>query len=333
MSDVEVARERPRGRRPDAPSIELLTRVASMYYLEDMTQESIASQLGLSRPKVWRLLTQARETGIVTISVNLDPALAVPIETEMTARFGLARTILVVDQGDEDSVRANAGREAISLIERTMREGSIVTVGMGRSARAVSFAAAGAPARRCTVISAIGGSAQISEGLNSNDVATRLAQALGGSAEGIFAPAYAESQEIRDAFLRHDDIRRTVEHAREADIAIVGIGDADDESLVVRLGCITRAEMARMRRDGAVGDILGSFFNSEGQPIASWIEDRVVGLTGEDLRAIGNVVAVAPETSKAESILGALNSGIVDTLITSLSAARRILELAGPLSR
>lgn len=310
-----------------AVSMELLTRVASMYYLEDMTQETIATQLGLSRPKVWRLLGQAKEAGIVQITVNLHPSLAVPTESEMTSRFGLARTILVVDQDDEDGVREQAGRAVAELLDRSLRDGSVVAVGMGRSARAVSFAAEGLRPRRARVIAAIGGAAQIGEGLNSNDVATRLAHAVGGSALGIYAPAYAESQEIRDGFLRHDDVRLTVEQARKADIAIVGIGDADDDSLVVKLGCITRAEMGRMRKDGAVGDILGGFFNTDGAPIASWIENRVIGLTGADLRAIPNVVAVATEASKAEAILGALNSGIVHTLVTSLAAARRVLEL------
>lgn len=310
-------------------SVELLTRVASMYYLEDMTQETIAAVLGLSRPKVWRLLTRAKEAGIVEISVNLLPSLAVPVESEMTARFGLARTILVVDQGDEEHLRALAGRAAVDALDRALGDGSVATIGMGRNARAVGLQADGVRHRPATIISAMGGAASIGEGLNSNDVASRLAQAFGASALGIYAPAYAESVAIRDAFLSNKDVRETVERARNADIAVVGIGDANEGSLVVKLGLITPGDMARMREDGAVGDVLGSFFNIKGEPVASWIEERVVGLIGlRDLRNIKTVVAVAPELSKAEAILGALKSGIVDTLVTSLATARRVIELA-----
>lgn len=329
MSDAAARPVRGAAGGRGLASIELLTRVASMYYLEDMTQETIASQLGLSRPKVWRLLTQAKEAGIVQITVNLHPSLAVPVETEMTQRFGLTRTILVVDQGDEDSVREQAGREVVALLDRTLRDGSVATIGMGRNMRAVSLAAEGLRSRDCTIVSAIGGAAQIGEGLNSNDIATRLANALGGTALAIYAPAYAQSQEIRDAFLGSDDVRRTVEKARRADVAIVGIGDADDDSLVVKLGLIARDDMGRMRRDGAVGDILGGFFNRDGSPIAEWVEDRVVGLGAADLRGIDTVIAVATEPSKADAILGALNTGVVNTLVTSLATARRVLELAG----
>ncbi len=40
--------------------IELVTRVASLYYLEDVTQGETADALGLSRPRVGWLLKKAR---------------------------------------------------------------------------------------------------------------------------------------------------------------------------------------------------------------------------------------------------------------------------------
>lgn len=308
--------------------MEMLARVASMYYLEDMTQDKIATQLGLSRPKVWRLLRQAKETGIVEITVNLPPSLAMPVETELTSRFGLSGAILVADQHDESAIRAQVGRAAAGLLDRLLPDGGTLTIGMGRNVKAVSQQANGLRPRRCTVVSGIGGSAQVGEGLNSTDIATRFADALGGKAEGIYAPAYAESENVRDAFLTHADIRRTIAHARGAGLAIVGVGDAMDDSLVVSLGCITAKDMARMRKDGAVGDILGGFFNVRGEPVAEWIENRVVGLTRGDLRKIPVVIAAVSEEAKSAAVLGALNSGLVHTLVTSVGVARRVLKLA-----
>lgn len=54
---------------------DLLARVASLYYLEEWTQDKIARQLGLSRQKVQRLLHQAREQRIVEIHVHSAPVL------------------------------------------------------------------------------------------------------------------------------------------------------------------------------------------------------------------------------------------------------------------
>ncbi|PZF85587.1 sugar-binding transcriptional regulator [Jiangella anatolica] len=307
---------------------ELLTRVSSMYYLEDMTQEEIATHLKLSRPKVGRLLRQARREGIVEIKVNMHPSLAMPVETELVQRFGLTQAIVVGDQSDEDEQRARVGAAAVELLDRLVRDDTTITVGMGRNVRAVSQQASGLRPRACTVVSGIGGSPLTGEGLNSNDIAGQLADALGGKSVGMFAPAYAKSGEQRDTFAGHLDVGRTIEQARAADIAVVGIGDANTDSLVVRLGCITAKEMSRLLDAGAVGDILGSFFTVDGDPSAKWIEERVVGLTLDDLRSITQVIAVASENSKAPAILGALRSGLVHTLVTSVNTARAVMELA-----
>ena len=45
--------------------VEFLYQVARLYYEEELTQEQIAGQIGLSRQKVQRLLDSARKEGIV----------------------------------------------------------------------------------------------------------------------------------------------------------------------------------------------------------------------------------------------------------------------------
>ena len=49
---------------------ELLAQVASLYYEEEMTQDAIAKQFGLSRIKVYRLLKKAREEQVVQITIH-----------------------------------------------------------------------------------------------------------------------------------------------------------------------------------------------------------------------------------------------------------------------
>ncbi len=52
--------------------IQIMTRVARMYYENNLTQEDIAQRLSLSRQKVSRLLIEARVQGIVRITIY-DP--------------------------------------------------------------------------------------------------------------------------------------------------------------------------------------------------------------------------------------------------------------------
>jgi DNA-binding transcriptional regulator LsrR (DeoR family) len=83
--------------------------------------------------------------------------------------------------------------------------------------------------------------------------------------------------------------------------------------------------MARMRKEGAVGDILGYFFDGQGAPVADSVGSRVVGLSADDLRAIPRVIAVTSEPDKVRAVLGALRTGIADVLVTSLRTARQVL--------
>jgi len=306
------------------PDLELLTRVASLYYLEDATQAEIAASLGFSRPKVARLLQRARAEGIVEISIRAHPALSLPLEAELARRFGLTQAVLVADRSDEEDRRAATARAAAELLARTVRKGEVVAVGMGRNVGAVPEQLPAAAPRGCVFVSAIGGSPQVGAAFNPNDICRRLAERLGGRAETLYAPAYAESPESRKALLRHADIRDTLARARTAGVAIVGIGDARNDSAVVQMGCFSTAEMSAMRRAGAVGDMLGFFFDRDGAAVEGSVEDRVVGLGPDELRRIPKVIAVASEPGKARAVLGALRTGIVDFLVTNVELGRQL---------
>jgi DNA-binding transcriptional regulator LsrR (DeoR family) len=305
-----------------------MTRVASQYYLEGMTQEAVARSLRLSRPKVGRLLERARTAGIVEITVNVHPDIALQLEAALVSEFGLDQVLLVNDQSDELGQRASVARSTAGFLRRRLNDGDVVALGMGRNVGAVpDFIGTPAP-RAATFVSAIGGSPLVDSGVNPNEICRRLAEAFRGSAEMLYAPAYAETPEVRDAFLQHDEVRDGLERARIANVALIGIGNARDDSAVVRMGCFSAAEMRRLRDRGAVGDVLGSFFDMDGHVVADGIGDRVVAIGRSDLESIQGVVAICSERDKKEAILGALRSGMVNVLVTNLSTARSVLELS-----
>jgi DNA-binding transcriptional regulator LsrR (DeoR family) len=305
--------------------IELLTRVASLYYLEDATQAEIATALGLSRPKVARLLHKARAEGIVEIAIRTHPALNMALESQLAERFQLSHAILVADQRSEEIQRTLTARAAAEFLTRTLPAEGVVAIGMGRNVGAIPEQLASPPERACTFVSAIGGSPQVGASVNPGDICRRLAERFHGSAEVLYAPAYGEDMASRAALLQHADVRETLAQARGAETAIVGIGDANDDSAVVQMGCFSTTDMVRMRNEGAVGDILGYFFDIHGAPVADSVGSRVVGLSADDLRAIPRVIAVTSEVDKVGAILGALRTGIADVLVTSLRTARQVL--------
>ncbi|HEY6469745.1 MAG TPA: sugar-binding transcriptional regulator [Candidatus Dormibacteraeota bacterium] len=308
--------------------IDLMTRVASRYYLEGMTQEAVARSLRLSRPKVGRLLDRARATGIVEITVNVHPDISLQLESELVSEFGLDQVVLVNDQADEMHQRASVARAAAKFLKLRLTRTDVVAVGMGRNVGAVPYSVSAPELRSATFVSAMGGSPLVDAGINPNEICRRLAASFAGNAEVLYAPAYAETPVVRDAFVNHDDVRDVLEQARAASVAVVGIGNARDDSAVVKMGCFTAAEMRELRDRGAVGDILGSFFDVDGRAVVDGIGDRVVAISRADLERIPCVIAICSERDKADAVLGALRSGMVNVLATNVSTVRAVLALS-----
>jgi DNA-binding transcriptional regulator LsrR (DeoR family) len=173
----------------------------------------------------------------------------------------------------------------------------------------------------------MGGSPSIDAPTNPNDICRVLADRAGGRCESLFAPAFVEARAMRDRLVCQEAVAHTLRIAAGAAIAVVGVGGTDDGCTMVRSGCCPPEEMVRLRSAGAVGDILGNYFDVTGRLIASGLEDRMVGLTLAQLRGIDTVIVVASESAdKAGALLGALRSGVPDVLVVDETNARLVLE-------
>ncbi len=307
---------------------ELLARIAHRYYVDELTQEELAAEFGLSRPKVQRLLDRARRSGVVDIRIETPPWLHLDLEAELRRAFNLSDAIVSSARSDPQSQREEVARSAARYLERRLDVGSVVAVSHGRDTGAVPRFFR--PSRRldCTFVSAMGGSSRVDTPTNPNEICQALADRCGGRAMHLYAPAYVESVEMRDRLLEQDAVADTLRAAAGATVALVGIGGTDDDCTMVRSGCFSLEEIARLRQLGAVGDVLGNYVDIDGRPIESPETGRLLGLSINELRRIGTVVAVVSEAEKPKAILGALQTGVIDVLIVDEGNARAVLELA-----
>ncbi|OGN80788.1 MAG: hypothetical protein A2X23_00220 [Chloroflexi bacterium GWC2_73_18] len=308
---------------------DLLVRVASAYYLDDLTQAAVARELGLSRQRVQRLLGRARRDGVVEIRIHASPRLNLGLEARLKETFRLAEANVTVADPDPGVQREAVARAAAGYLERRLHDGAVVAVGMGRNTGEIPRFFRPRQPVDCTFVSAIGGSPRVDAPTNPNEICRALAERCGGRAEALYAPAYVESPEVRDRLLAQEAVAHTLQVAARAEIALVGIGGTDDDATLLRSGCLSVVEVRRLRRKGAVGDVLGNYMDVEGQVIASDVDGRLIRLTLDDLRRIGTVVGVVSEPHKSLGILAALRSGVLDVLVVDAENAAAVLEGAG----
>jgi DNA-binding transcriptional regulator LsrR (DeoR family) len=133
---------------------------------------------------------------------------------------------------------------------------------------------------------------------------------------------------LREALMQHETMRRGLNLARSADCARMGTGDLGPDSHMARTGWFSAEEIRHAQASGVVGDLMGcDFFARSGEARNEELGGRAIGRSRADLRRIGNTIAIAAEPSKAMSILGALRTGAIDILATTIANCHAILDL------
>jgi DNA-binding transcriptional regulator LsrR (DeoR family) len=137
------------------------------------------------------------------------------------------------------------------------------------------------------------------------------------------------NSEEASAVLRADpSIARALAAARSVDVALVGIGQMTEGATLLRGLHVSARDWDALLAGGAVGNVNTRFFDLDGRPV-TYLEDRTVAVTWEELAAIPTVVAVAAGVEKVAAISGALKTGAVDVLVTDEPTARSLLRMAG----
>ncbi len=309
---------------------ELLTEIAVAYYQDEITQEEIAKKFGISRIKVGRLLKRAKEEGIVEINVRYHPVFSTRLEQQMMERFPISRALIALDHQDEEEQRRQVAALVSNYLAMSLKDDMVLAVGQGRNVAAIADHVGSMTERNCKFICGIGGTHRPGDAINADHISRRLAKKFGGSSETLYAPAYVENRALKDAFMQNGTIKETLDRARKADVALVGIGDMNENSYMVKLGWFTPHEIIDASlNQGVIGDIAGyDFFNAQGQHVDTVMNDRVIGLSIDELRKIPCVIAIASENTKALAILGALRTGAIDIIATSALNVRTILNMS-----
>jgi len=309
---------------------ELLTEIAVAYYCDEVTQEEIANKFGFSRIKVGRLLKKAKEEGIVEINVRYHPVFSTQLEKQLKERFPVTRALIALDHNDEEEQRRQVAALVSAHLNNVLKDNMVVAVGQGRNVAAVAESSGTIQPKDCRFICGIGGTHRPGDIINADHISRLLSKKFGGSSESLYAPAYVENIQIKELLLQNGTIKETLDRGRKADIALVGIGDMNEDSYMVKLGWFTPQEINDASlTQGVIGDIAGyDFFNARGEHVNTVMDNRVIGLNVEELRQIPCVIAIAAENTKAMAIMGALRTGAIDIIATSARNVRSILSMS-----
>jgi DNA-binding transcriptional regulator LsrR (DeoR family) len=304
---------------------DILTRMAWLYYKENMTQDEIAKKLNLSRSKVVRLLQKAKDEGIVHFHIISPLGNCLHLEQELKSVFKL-EDAMVVPIGEYEKIRETLGKAAAQYLERCLKSGHLFAVGWGRTVYEVARFIRSNNIKNLKIVTLNGG-LTTSFYLNPYDVGAKLSSLFGGECYYIHAPAIATSEELCRSFRSDLTVKQALQMAKLANYSLVGIGEMSAETTLVSTGYISLADVEILYRKGVVGNIVGQFFDIEGNVVDCDLHKRIVAFPIEELRKMKNVIGVAGGKDKIKAILGALHGNFVKVLVTDEETATLIMNL------
>lgn len=312
---------------------EMLRLVAELYYVRDQSQSTIAELTGFSISKVSRLLSQAREAGIVHITVQASADQLEEQARRLAQALGISEAHVTPGRSD-DPLRATrlCAVAAAPWVAAAIPESGVLGLAGGYTVAAMVDAF---PPRRCphlTIVPLVGGWDPGTPYLDINELSRRAAERFSCAYQLLHAPGRLDSVEVRDALLNDSAIRVTTDYWDRLSLAIIGIsgGPHTVPGYTTVMDRLSDEERDRIEAHGVVGDFVGHLFGIDGQildddPTA----ERTIAAPLAALRRTPHVIAIAAGRHKVDGVIGASRSGLIHTLVTDQPTAEGILRKLG----
>lgn len=303
----------------------MLGRVASLHYTHGLTHQKIADLLGISRVQVTRLLAKALREGIVEIRVHSDESIFPDLQMALAKKFGLKQAWVSPGFENDEKTMESLGAVAAQCLLSLLKPKEVVAVGLSVT---LEHMIPHLPKMQSgtTFVPALGSRPGGALSVNPHEIASELAEKLGGFTRHLPAPFVMASEESANMMRREPDVAATLDLARQASVGLYGLGGTEKGSGPL-IGAISPSgELEKLTKKGAVGDISGVYFDAEGRYVPSSIEKRIIGLSLEEILAIPTRMIVAGGEKKLDAIAAASKSGIVTDLVTDQRTAERLLD-------
>ncbi|MDP6382195.1 MAG: sugar-binding domain-containing protein [SAR324 cluster bacterium] len=301
------------------------SRVAWYYFKAGMTQAEIAEKLGLNRSRVINILNEARRDGTVSIHVQGKDAKLAKLEEALKKVWNL-REVMVIPKVADKQLKENLSIAGAHFLETCFdQRGGLVGLGWGHTVSGITMYLSRILPGKTEFVTLCGGVTQyLAESRTGN---------VGAPLSGFYYPFHAlptplllSTKSLCENLLSETEVQTVMEKALHSDIALVGIGALMPNSEFVRFGYRSTEELKTLKKDGAVGEMHGEYFNASGEPLELEQHQRLISIRLNKLCKIKHVVGVAGGADKIEAIRAALKGGYIHSLITDEKTAWALLN-------
>lgn len=313
---------------PDSKKVDLLVNIARLYYEHNYTQQMIAQKTGFSRPYVSKLISEARNSGIVEIIIH-DPNMSEsPIERELKAKFGLKKVMVVpTPENPEENLLINLSKALSRYLNLIVSDNDIIGLGWGRTlyvcAKTLTIFK---EVKNVKVVQMCGALSMVDKDIFASEIPKRFADAFKGKAFLLPLPAVVDDINVKNVITQDKGIREILNLGKQANIIIYSIGVFGHDKTLSRAGYVSEQQVDEILAKGAVGDMFWRIIDRNGQICDPEFNSRTIGVELDDLKNRDYSILISGGLSKAQCIHAALNGGYANVLITDEEVAQELLK-------
>lgn len=306
----------------------LIIKVSDMYYNQNLGQNQIAKELGLSRPTIAKLLESGMKRGLVRVEIDhLDMIEHWELERELKEAFGLKEVVITDTPESSESLTDRLGQAGATYLSSILQDGDTVGISMGTTLHALVEHMENPEREDLTFVPLIGGSGSMRMELHSNSIAESIARKCRGRFLPLVAPARVSDTSTQKRLMKEAVYRETLQAMKHLDLALVGIGYPNEDSAIAATAYYRENEVDYLRSKGVTGDICMQFYDRNGDTEAFEEDNHVVGIDINRLSRVPLCMGIAGGVEKRDAILGAIRGGYINGLITDEDCARALLEM------
>ncbi len=309
--------------------LRLMTKVARLYYVDRLRQTEIADQLDISQATISRLLKRAQDEQIVRINISAPAGTYADLERQLESVYGLKEAIVVESLPNEKQIMRDLGSAAAYYLDTTLKPNEMIGISSWSSTLLATVNAM-TPIKKpigAQVIQILGGVGNPTAESDAVYIVSRLAALVQGQSILLPVPAVVGAHDTRQLYLQDPFVCDTIERFDSVTLALVGIGSVEPSDLLASSGNVfSSQELESLRTLGAVGDVCLRFFDADGAPVQTPLNDRVIGMELEQLRNVKRSVGIAGGPRKLAAIRGAVRGALINVLITDSFTAQALIS-------
>ncbi|TWB46730.1 DNA-binding transcriptional regulator LsrR (DeoR family) [Rhizobium sp. ERR 922] len=304
----------------------LAVRAAWLHYAGGFTQSEVAKRLGVPSVKAHRLIARAVAEGVVKVTIDGDIVECVELEMQLSARFGLQYCEVAPDLGEDGFEFRALGQAGAGFLRREIESGNnkVIGLGHGRTLSSAVHHLSRVSAKDLRFVSLLGGLTR-NYAANPYDVMHRIAEKTGMQSHVMPVPFFANTREDRDVLLAQRGVKEVFDLANGADLKLVGLGTVDTDAQLVLSGMVEPKEIREITAAGGVGEILGHFFDADGNILETTLTSRTLSASLPRMKG-ERLVALSGGLPKVEAIRAVLKSRCLYGLITDEKTAQALLK-------